>query len=236
MNDFTDIEMKNVEAFSSDRAVELYADYWVSVGLFVQEKNVIRKYFVKEGARVLDIGCGTGRTTYPLHKMGFNVIGIDISEPMIQKAKTLFPEVNFRTGDACELEFESVLFSYNGMDCIFPEEKRLIALREIHRVLKPAGIFVFSAHNSWPFIYARPYGYFRLLKFLAWNIRDRRIFSKYKTGKITGGEYTTNYYINPFQQRRQLEACGFELREIMGRLRGVLKYFEPWPYYVAQKR
>jgi ubiquinone/menaquinone biosynthesis C-methylase UbiE len=239
--DLTDVELKNLEAYSSNNTVTFYADHWTKVGLFTQEKKAFRKYLTKEGAKILDVGCGTGRTTYPLHKLGFDVIGIDISEPMIEKAKSTFPEVDFRVGNACELEFESevfdyVLFSFNGIDCIFPEEKRLTAFREIHRVLRPGGIFVFSSHNSWYLIPDNPLGYFTLLKFLAWNIRKGKIFSTYKIDRTSSGHYVTYYFANPFQQKRQLEACGFRLLDMIGNSNGAARYLDGSPHYVAEKR
>lgn len=241
-SELTAIETKNIEAFSSDKVVTQYAKL-VKKGLFTHEKKAIRKYFTKHQANILDLGCGTGRTTWPLHNIGFNVVGVDISEPMIQQARSMFPEVNFHTGNACKLDFDNqqfdyVLFSFNGIDCILPEEKRVMALREIHRVLKREGILVFSSHNSWYFIPAHPLhplGYLGLLKFFGWNIRHRQVLSTYKIDAFTQGKYVY-YFGNPLKQRSQLETCGFDLVDMIGNHRGILRYFEAWPYYVARKR
>ncbi len=48
------------------------------------------------GTRALDFGCGTGRSTRFLQKLGFNVIGVDISEDMLQIARTTDPSGDYR--------------------------------------------------------------------------------------------------------------------------------------------
>ncbi len=106
--------------------------------------------------KLLDLGCGTGRTTVVLSKMGFTAWGIDISEAMISEAKRLHPHLTFLLGDACDLsgfedgEFDYVLFSFNGLDLIHPYEMRVKCLKESYRVLKDGGLFIYSSHNrSW---------------------------------------------------------------------------------------
>ena len=106
---------------------------------------------------MLDIGVGGGRTTVHFAKLCRRYVGTDISEGMLAACRRRFanwPEsVSFQLSDATSMpqfrdgEFDVVMFSFNGIDCLGPEG-RLAALREISRVLKPGGVFIFSAHNT----------------------------------------------------------------------------------------
>jgi len=49
---------------------------------------------------IADIGCGTGHTVGKLTTHNIDIVGIDISPAMISKAKSLYPDANFRQGDA----------------------------------------------------------------------------------------------------------------------------------------
>jgi len=59
------------------------------------------------GRRALDFGCGAGRSTRLLQRLGFNVLGIDISEEMITQARAADPDGDYRLigdGDVRQLE------------------------------------------------------------------------------------------------------------------------------------
>lgn len=63
-----------------------------------------------EGKRALDFGCGAGRSTRFLKKIGFTAIGVDISRDMIERAAELDPEGDYLTiedGDFSGLEYKS---------------------------------------------------------------------------------------------------------------------------------
>ena len=61
--------------------------------------------------RVLDIGCGSGNYTIALHKAGVNIEGIDISEAMLESAKSKCSSVKWYNGDVCYLPFEKEVFN-----------------------------------------------------------------------------------------------------------------------------
>jgi len=54
---------------------------------------------------VLDLGCGTGELTYQISKICPNVLGIDKSAAMIEKATTDFDGVRFEVGDASNFQY-----------------------------------------------------------------------------------------------------------------------------------
>lgn len=139
-----------------ENSVHNYANFTKEVGVWDSEKYVFEKY-LNPSYRILDLGCGTGRTTFPLFKMGFeNIIGVDLTPKMIETATGLNEyfdtKIQFRIGDATALKFEDnsfdcVLFSFNGLMTIPGEKNREKAIREINRVLKSNGFFIFTTHD-----------------------------------------------------------------------------------------
>ena len=63
--------------------------------------------------KIIDIGCGTGRHSIELTKRGYSVMGVDLSESQIarakEKAKELNLKIDFQKHDARNLPFEGSL-------------------------------------------------------------------------------------------------------------------------------
>ena len=133
-----------------------YSEAVDNVGLWNSEKIIFEKY-ISKNAKILDIGCGAGRTTINLYKNGYkDIIGLDLSSKLIEYAKNYVEKnklnIEFINGDATKLGFEDnvfdvVIFSYNGMQCIPGKNNRDSILKEVYRVLKPGGLYIFTAHN-----------------------------------------------------------------------------------------
>lgn len=225
------------DVYTSVEAVEHYTEHAVDPELFPAEKKLVERYF-EPNARVLDLGCGVGRTTRRLDEFGFDVIGIDISEEMVREARSRFPELDVRVGDAANLDFpdgsfDHVLFSYSGLDLVHPEEKRFAVLREILRVLEPGGIFAFSAQNSLYLFPAFLIDWTYLWNFYVSSGNLSRWFERYRVDDVEYGVKT--YFINPLSQRRQLQRVGFEFVACVGKRDNPIRFFEFQPYYVARK-
>lgn len=93
---------------------------------------------------VLDLGCGTGsfiesQTTDAKNK-NIQWHGLDPSEEMLQIARTKVPFAKFHTGAAENMPFASNHFDYVTSRFSFHHfDDRLMALKEMHRILKPGG-------------------------------------------------------------------------------------------------
>ncbi|MCK5152012.1 MAG: class I SAM-dependent methyltransferase [Candidatus Thorarchaeota archaeon] len=97
-----------------------------------------------KGKQALDFGCGTGRSTRFLQKLGFQTIGIDISEDMIEKAREIDSEGDYRLieeGDFSQFErgaFDLILSAF-PFDNIPSMEKKVMNLRGM-RDLVPSSV------------------------------------------------------------------------------------------------
>ncbi len=230
--------------FSTPDAVDLYTERSEEPQLFPQEKKAVDRYFSDSEGSVLDIGCGVGRVSSQLDKRGFDLVGIDISEPLIKRARTLFPSIEFLVSDVRSTGFDSnsfdyLVFSFFGLDYLIPESERIKALKEMYRLLKPGGILLFSTHNSLhPLVplSLRNFG-LGLKDIFDLYIRPTnhgRIFSRYKIESVTLGEIEI-YLTNPFHQWRQLKRYGFTPLDVIGETDGLTRYFERDPHFVAKK-
>lgn len=101
-----------------------------------------------EGPRkALDFGCGTGRSTRFLRGLGFDVVGIDISEPMLALARERDPGGEYRLvpdGDLEGLEsntYDLVLSAFT-FDNIPTRERKVALFRSLKRSLRPGGRIV----------------------------------------------------------------------------------------------
>ena len=118
------------------------------------EREVIGHF--PAGARTLDIGCGLGREAFPLADSGFDVVGNDISQEVISQVRRLAEEkgydIPFAVCDGKKLpfpdaSFDVVLIWAQTFGLLYGEEYKRDYLLECRRVLKPGGLFSFSAHD-----------------------------------------------------------------------------------------
>jgi ubiquinone/menaquinone biosynthesis C-methylase UbiE len=104
----------------------------------------------KDKGLCADFGCGPGQTTKFLFDHGVkNIIGIDVSSGMIDVARKYFPKIEFKTGDLLKVTYASnFLGSALAFYAIvhFTYDQVRMALREVNRVLKKGGQFLFSFH------------------------------------------------------------------------------------------
>ena len=129
------------------------ARYATRSGLQPAEAAILDRYHHDiAGRRILDLGVGGGRTTPFLLDLSSNYIGVDYSRDMIERCRRRFPEVAFDVADARDLSrypdssFDFALFSHSGIDAL-DHDGRLEVFREVRRVLRDDGLFVFSSHN-----------------------------------------------------------------------------------------
>ena len=140
-------EKVNEKSYNNTEIVNYYSDF-ISAGLFHYEEMLINEYFVA-GGKTLDIGCGAGRVTIPLHEKGFQVVGIDYAAKMIDAARVLNGDIDYRVEDILSTQFENqefdnVIFSFNGLMLIGTYNDRLLAMKEIRRIIKKTGNFIFT--------------------------------------------------------------------------------------------
>ncbi|MDX2103680.1 MAG: class I SAM-dependent methyltransferase [Alphaproteobacteria bacterium] len=223
-----DAATRNLQLYNSDQGVGTYAAASEATPV---ERQLFQRFAADFGAGlVLDLGVGAGRTTAALAALSGRYHGIDYAPAMVAACQRRFaaqPELMFSHGDARRLDgiadgaAAAVVFSFNGIDSVGPDD-RLAVLAAVRRVLRPGGLFLFSAHNrafqgiprspGWQWT-LRPRGLARQA-LMWWNhLRVRR--DEVETpdyamlNDIAHHFASLFYYIDRDAQCRQLAAAGF---------------------------
>lgn len=94
---------------------------------------------------VLDAGCGTGRVAVELHRRGIEVVGVDIDESMLAKARTKAPEVQWVEHDLVGVDlgrtFDLVVAAGNVMIFLAPGTEAAV-VANLARHLEAGGALV----------------------------------------------------------------------------------------------
>lgn len=111
------------------------------------EKPMMEKLLPNlKGKTVLLLGCGTGEESIMIEKFGAKEIaGIDISRESVRIAKKSYPKSKFMVGDINNLKFNksSFDFVYSSLSIHYSKNPKKV-YKEVMRVLKPGGKFLFS--------------------------------------------------------------------------------------------
>jgi ubiquinone/menaquinone biosynthesis C-methylase UbiE len=152
---------------------------------------------LENGSKLVDVGCGDGYGTYKLQKLGHEVMGLDISEEMIEKAKERIQNIPFQVADVNHLPLsdESVdaILSINVLEWV---EVPSVAATELRRALKKDGLLCVGIlgptagprSSSYPKVYGEktinntmmPWEFFKLAKELGFELVDE--LGVYKEG------------------------------------------------------
>jgi ubiquinone/menaquinone biosynthesis C-methylase UbiE len=137
------------------------------------EAGLLRAVGLRDGMRVVDLGCGSGRLSTILHRtMSISYLGIDIVPALLDYAKGKAPSYEFRChrelsipqGDAsADLVSAFSLFTH------LLHTETYLYLEEAVRVLKPGGAIVFSFLE-----FAEP-SHWKTFEIVLAKLRERRV-------------------------------------------------------------
>jgi len=149
-----------------------------------------RTSLLRPGDRILEIGCGIGTVVFELTKQGYEATGTDISQVAIAYGRKKYGGIHLEVQPAEELPFGDGTFDVVLSFDLFEHIARIDRhVSEVHRVLKPAGHYLFETPNKLSNVVAETLAY----KSLKW----RRVHPSLHT---------------PGQLRRRLARHGFEAR------------------------
>ena len=117
--------------------------------------SLLKSYGVEEGL-VLDLGCGTGKMTRLLSDAGYDMIGVDNSEEMLEIATEYeTEEILYLCQDMREFELygtvAAVVSVCDSMNYILEEEELLTVFKLVNNYLDPGGVFIFDLNTLYKY-------------------------------------------------------------------------------------
>jgi len=139
-----------LQAFSSfektgwDRAADPWHRHWGNLSR-QSAGPMLDAAKVTKGSTVLDVATGAGYVAAAAASRGAHAVGMDFAQAQVELARSLYPHIEFREGDAENLPFEeksfdAVVIGFGINHLPHPEQ----TFTEAHRVLKPGGFFAFT--------------------------------------------------------------------------------------------
>ncbi|MBX3132957.1 MAG: methyltransferase domain-containing protein [Gemmatimonadaceae bacterium] len=121
----------------------------------LQVARLIELLALPDASRVLDLACGQGRHAHLLAEAGFNVDGYDLSRELLREAKRrgTGKTLRYTHGDMRRLplrwtrRFDAVVNLFTSFGFFDDPADDVRTLKQVARVLKPGGVFVWQGGN-----------------------------------------------------------------------------------------
>jgi SAM-dependent methyltransferase len=146
----TEAELERIRAEYEARDAAASSPYrWDNPG-YVAYMQIVERALLKafrdtgirlEGARVLDVGAGSGYFLHRLQEYGAGEVhGIDLMEERVAQGRTRYPTLELRAGSATELPYGDAEFDlvtqFTCLSSILDDDVRLAVAREMRRVAR----------------------------------------------------------------------------------------------------
>jgi SAM-dependent methyltransferase len=131
-----------------------HADYDIDVPLYVD-------FARRTGGPILELACGSGRLMAPLLELGENVVGIDSSAPMLERARqylnkgggsAMSRRASLQQADVRNLRlkrrFQLAIYGLDSFGLLSGIDDQLAALRSIREHLEPGGLLILDVSNG----------------------------------------------------------------------------------------
>ena len=236
LNSYEDVKRANAYA-----QLEFSGTYYLA---YRDLPDIISKYV--NGKKSLDFGCGTGRSTRFLKKLGFNAIGVDISRTMIQQAKKVDPVGDYQLVkdeifDQFSDETFDLVFSIFTFDNIPARIKKERNLKEIFRVLRGEGVFINLVSS--PEIYVNEWVSFSTKDFPENKKANSGDIVKIIITEIEDKRPVEDVFFSPEDYRMLFTNTGFKIENIYKPLAVESKKHKwinetriaPWNIYILKK-
>jgi SAM-dependent methyltransferase len=196
---------------------------------------VLRMLGLEPGQRLLDLGCGTGRHSVALAQLGLEVVGLDLSEALLARARASAAEagveVTWLRRDMRDLDdldpFDACVSLYTAFG-FFGDEEDQEVLRQVAAALRPGGRLLLDLTNH--------LGYLRRFPAEVWRETDEAVTRERNRYDALGGvlitartaflkqggavelpESRVRAYL-PHEVQAMLRRAGFALERLLGAL------------------
>ena len=166
-------------AYANERAIADHYDAFVAdTPLCETDQSILHEFFppirttqaTETIEKIIDLGCGSGRNAVDLAERGYSVVGVDLSQSMLEALRRKSDRNSQVSGVRANLvdldcfadgAFDHAVCMFSTLGMIQGRKHRRRMLAHVARVVTPGGRFIFHVHHRWAAL-AEPGGWKRL--------------------------------------------------------------------------